>query len=822
MNHNQEIEEDEIDIRQLFSILKDNIKTILFITFIVTLLAAAYAYFTPPVYSSSVTIAFPDDKTSKLSAIIPSELQALSGGSTESELETVKLTIQTRNFINLVLNELDISQHYFLEKNYKKVEVYKFDAFDIKLKIHDELFQEKKKSTLYDTLFEIQPIDEKHYLLKNSTLEYAKVQPYNKTIHEAFFSILVKRKALPTEAHYFVSKSDETLLADKVLENMQVSILSDNVMKISYNDPVPRRAKEVVEKIGEKLIEYKLEQKRKELSKTALFLEQQIQDMKLQLNLQGESLKKYQEKSETFLPKESSKELFEIVHKKEEELKALQLQFNEIRNFKLALDSDQLNTVSLLNSGIDIRSIQTLIEQFRKDNLAINDLRLQSTNIEKAITDNPQLTRLITMLNEKKELLAKLNFNFTPEHPQVLQASSEVEMLQDKIRSYIETNIRRLEESQALTKEKILNNIITTEKNIKAKLDVLKKDFQEKKSLLHSLPKKDLDIQSLKRQFGLSEKTYTFLLQKKIEIELSKASTVAHTRIIEDAIVPLKPSKPNKKLIVIVGFIVGLILGIFYSFLRTMLDTKIRTVATVKELTDTPIYGILPDLKNKRFFLEALRSIRTNLQFVLPNDKECVNLLLSSSVAGEGKTTVIAGLATIVAETNKKVLLMDLDLRKPRLYKEIKKSNKKGMSNYLTSNLTIEECIQNVQDNLDFFPAGSVPPNPSELLMSKKFETVLFELMKKYDYIFFDTPPIGSVIDANLLLKYADIVLLVVRADMAHKVYLENFNHLREEKGIKSAGIILNDVKLSKDKNSGQGYGYGYGYDYGYGYEPEL
>ena len=406
MNHNREIEEDEIDIRQLFSHIKQNTRTIFFITFIVTLLATAYAYFTPSVYSSSVTISFPDDKTSKLSAIIPSDLQALSGGSTESELETVKLTIETRNFINLVLNELDISQHYFLEENYRKVEVYSFNDLNVTLKIHDELFQAREDTTLYDTLFEIQPIDEHSYLLKSKTLEYAKVHAYNKMVHEEFFSILVKRNAPPRESSYFISKSNETLIADQVLENMQITILSDNVMKISYNNHVALRAKEVVERIGKKLIAYKLEQKRQELSKTSLFLEQQIQEMKFQLNLQGDALKAYQEKSETFMPMESSKELFGIVNKKEEELKALQLQFNEIRNFKSALNSNQLNTVSLLNSGINITSIQTLIEQFRKNNLTINGLRLQSTNIEKAITDNPQLTHLITLLNEKKELLS--------------------------------------------------------------------------------------------------------------------------------------------------------------------------------------------------------------------------------------------------------------------------------------------------------------------------------------------------------------------------------------------------------------------------------
>jgi len=818
MDYNTEFEEDEIDIRKIISHLRYTLKSILFITFIITLLATAYAYFTPSVYSSDVSISFPDEKTSKLSSILPSELKTLSGGSTESELESIKLMIQTRNFINLILDNFDISQHYFLENNYKKTEVYNFDELTVNLTIHDELYQQRKATTLYDTLFEIQPIDSNHYLLKNSSLNYIKEQPYNKTVNEEFFSIAVKRNTLPKEASYFISKSDEKLMADKILENMQVTILSDNVVKISYSDYVALRTKEVVERIGKKLIDYILEQKRKKLTKTSLFLDQQLQGMKQQLNLQGDSLKEYQQKSETFMPMESSKDLFELINKKEEELKILQLQFNEIRNFKLALKSNHLNTVSLLNSGINISSIQTLIEQFRRDTLTINDFNLQFSNIEKSITTNPQLTRLITMLNEKEELLAELNFNFTVDHPQVIQASSEVELLQNKIESYIQTNLRRLEQSQKLTKRKILNNIVTTEKNIKAKLRVLRKDFKDKKTLLRSLPKKDLDIQGLKRQFGLSENTYTFLLQKKIETEILKTSTLANSQIIEDAILPLNPIKPNKKLIVAVGFILGLILGILYSAIRAMLDTKIRTAATITKLTDAPLSGILPDLRNKRFFIESLKSIRTNLQFVLPNEKECITMMISSSVAREGKTTVIAGLATVISQTGKKVLLIDLDLRKPRLYQEINKSNNKGMSHYLTSNLTIKECIQPVNEHLDFFPAGTVPPNPSELLMSKKFKTVLFQLMKEYDYILFDTAPIGSVIDASLLLKYSDITLLVVRANMAHKVYLENFNRLRKEKDIKLSGIILNDVKLTKDKNYGYAYGYGYGYDYDYGY----
>jgi len=154
---------------------------------------------------------------------------------------------------------------------------------------------------------------------------------------------------------------------------------------------------------------------------------------------------------------------------------------------------------------------------------------------------------------------------------------------------------------------------------------------------------------------------------------------------------------------------------------------------------------------------------------------------------------------------------MDLDLRKPRLYQELGKSNKLGMTQYIIGNFELEKSIQKISDNLDFFPAGAVPPNPSELLMSEKFTKTISKLSEQYDYILFDTAPIGSVIDANMLLNHSDIILLVVRANIAEKGFIENFNRLRKDKNITSSGIILNGIK---DGNA-NGYGYGYGYGYG-------
>lgn len=545
MNNNN-IEEDEIDIQKIILHLKRNLNTILLITFFVTVIAAAYAYFLKPVYSSSVTVSFSDQQASKLAAIIPDEFSGF--GMKESELETVKLTLETRKFINSVIENLEISQRYFIEKNFRKNEVYAFENLKVAITIHDEGYRVSTNKTLYKELFEIEPISEKKYLLKVDALEYEKVHNYDEDIKENFFSIKASKQGTLQEKLYFVEVSDKTLLADTILENMQVSILSDNVMKIVYSDTVSKRAKELVDAISKSFITYTLDKKTSELSQTLSFLERQIGETKVQLQAEGHKLQRYQQESEVFMPMESSVKLFDTVSQKEEEIKMLELQANELRNFKTALKKNRLNTVSLLYSGINTSSIQSLIELFRADSLALSEMRLQGKNIEKSLTNNPHLSRQIQSLNEQRTLLDDLTFNFTAGHPQVSKAKKELSKMKREIKSYIATSIKRLEQSKALTKGKILNNLVMTQNNIDSKLKVLKEDLSEKHTLLQSLPGKDLTIQGLKRQFTLSENIYTFLLQKKMELEISKASTIANTQVIEDPIEALEPIKPNKNL----------------------------------------------------------------------------------------------------------------------------------------------------------------------------------------------------------------------------------------------------------------------------------
>jgi capsular exopolysaccharide synthesis family protein len=833
--HNNNYEEDEIDLRELFSIIRNNLGKLIFITLLVVVLASIYLYFAKPIYSSSVTIALDNQAENKLKNILPNDM--FLDTKTKERLQLAKVTIQSKKFIKTIIDKVNIDKEYFLKTNFRKNEVNKFTDIKLNIKCKDD--------NLYGQFFEIIPINNNKFKLKidinteEFKFNYNKICKYNKKIDNKYFSLKVIKlnKKSPfidsleskiinlfhdktitdlIEPRYYFRVFSKKSQIDTIVENMSVSDLSDSILKIEYRDNMPIQTKEVVEEIAKSYIEYTLENRTSELEQTLEFLDKQIIDIQSNLKRRGSELKKYQQKSGSAIIS-IEEDILKTLEKKKELIDKIVLQIQEIKRFKSNLTNGIVSTVSLMSMGIDTTSIQSLIEGYRKDGQEIEALKFQEQNIGKAVTKNKQINMLIDELKNKELYIQELLLNFTYEHPQVIEAKTEIDNLKNKIHATIMANIQKLEKSRIIARSTILNNVNMVENNLNNRLRLLKSNIREKKALLQSIPEKHMINENLKRKFALSAEIYTFLLQKKIEVEISKASVIANTKILEDAYIAEKPIKPKKKLILVISLIVGFILGVFYIFIKEFFDTKIRSVKDVEKLTDIPLYGILPLNNNERFFKEALRNIRTNLQFVIADNKECINILISSTVAGEGKTTITAGLAEVISQADKKVLVMDLDLRKPRLYKELKRSNKIGMSNYLTKNYELHDVIQTINENLDFLPAGSIPPNPSELFMNKRFDKTIKELEERYDYIIFDSAPIGTVTDSSLILKYSDILLLIVKVNMTENLFLENFNKMIKEKSIKSSGIVLNGVKLFKNKN--YGYGYGYGYDYGYGYK---
>jgi len=832
-----EIEENEIDLGELFATIKNSMGTIFSITLFTIIIVSIYLYFAEPVYKANVIISLDNKEEDKLNKVLPGNLLSNKIDYLE-RLELAKVTIKSKKFISTIIDKVSIGKEFFIKRNFRKREVSEFS--DIKLDIH------LKDSRLYGEFFEIIPLNKNEFLLKingreinEEKIKYYHKHRYNEKIDNKLFSLrIVKTGGISPfknsienkiinffnsdivssliKPRYYFRLFDRDAQAGIIIENITLSDLSSNILKIEYQDSMPSQTKEVTQEIAKSYIEYNLANKNSETEQTLEFLDKQIIDLKSNLKIRGDELKKYQQKSGTVVISTSA-DILKNLEKKDELIDKISRQIREVKRFKTSFQGGELSTVSLISAGIDTSSIQPLMESYRTNNEKIRGLRFQQKNIDKAVTSNTQINTLISELKKKELFIQSLLTSFTKEHPQVIEAEQELDNLKNKIHATIVAQIERLEKSTAVAKSTILNNINMVENNLNNRLKVLKSSVREKKSLLQAIPEKHMINENLKRNFALSSNTYNFLERKKIEMQISKASTIANTKILEDAYTPTEPISPKKKLLLIISAIVGFILGLFYIFIREIFDTKIRNVKDIGKNTKIPIYGVLPLNSNERFFNEALRVIRTNLQFIIPKNSAAVNILISSSVASEGKTTISANLAKIISYTNKKVLVMDLDFRKPRLYKELKQSNRVGMSNYLTNNIEIKDIIQPISENLDFFPAGSIPPNPSELLMSEKFNQTIKELEKIYDYIIFDSAPIGTVTDTHIILKHTDISLLVVKANMTEKVYLENFNKMVKEKNIKSSGIILNGVKFSKSK--GYGYGYGYGYDYGYGYE---
>jgi capsular exopolysaccharide synthesis family protein len=243
---------------------------------------------------------------------------------------------------------------------------------------------------------------------------------------------------------------------------------------------------------------------------------------------------------------------------------------------------------------------------------------------------------------------------------------------------------------------------------------------------------------------------------------------------------------------------------------------SVPMLGIVPNYRDTiPISQLLVDKKPKSIIAESLRSIRSNLEFLSTSDGPKV-LAITSTISGEGKTFVALNLAGIIAFSEKKVIILDLDMRKPKIHVGFGVPNDKGMSTILINRNTIEDCIfKSSLNNLDFITAGPVPPNPSELIISAKMLDVIAELKKKYDLIVIDNPPIGLVTDGIRIIKMADYPVYVFRENFSKRNFVQNVKKLINDNNINNLSIIVNSVDI---KRSGYGYSGVYDYDYGYGY----
>ncbi|ARK11364.1 GumC family protein [Fibrivirga algicola] len=419
--------------------------------------------------------------------------------------------------------------------------------------------------------------------------------------------------------------------------------------------------------------------------------------------------------------------------------------------------------------------------------------------------ESPTLSALIANLLELEGQREKL-IRTVPDK------SIPIETIDDQIRS---------------TKRNIADNVQTLRRILQTTQNSLQTTNKRIESTLRTIPEKERQLLEISRQASIKSNLYTYLLQKREETAMSFASTISDLRVIDDAKADPTPVKPVKRNYYLVALLVGLLLPILVLWLIDYFNNKVSRKTQIEAATHTPIIGEVIQSDNKESPLEVtsqsrslmseqIRALRTNIQFFNPDGDSKQTILVTSSISGEGKSFISLNLAASLAITDKKVVMLELDMRKPKLHRYINQTSSQGLSGYLSGQATLDEIIKPVTgyENFFFIPCGVVPPNPSELLSGTKMQYLFENLHEHFDVIIVDTPPVGLVTDANILAKYATMTLYIVRHLYTGKGFLKNIETLYQEKRFPTMCLVINGIDMQKDYE----YNYGYGYDSGYGY----
>ncbi len=373
-------------------------------------------------------------------------------------------------------------------------------------------------------------------------------------------------------------------------------------------------------------------------------------------------------------------------------------------------------------------------------------------------------------------------------------------------------------------------------REINGQLAAINKQIGELNSTLKQLPDVQRQYLQLYREVEVKTQLYTALLNSYQQLRIAKAGEIGNVRIVDTAIEPVQPIKPKKLLVLILSVFVGGFLGTLIALLRNMLRTGIKDSGQIENELDLPVYATVPRspiqesrvkiLKKKKSIpilavknsddiaIESLRSIRTAIHFALANAKN--NIIMIAGPSPEvGKSFISTNLATIFAQSDKRVLLIDADMRRGYMHKYFDIDVKPGLSELLSGQADLQKALHKTQvPSLDVITRGKSPTNPSEILSSNQFKELLEQLQSQYDHIIIDTPPVLAVTDGIIISQYTGVNLIVARYAKSQMKELELTLNRFEQAGVKVNGFILNDIQRASA-------GYGYGYNYAYAYKAQ-
>ncbi|SEV92740.1 capsular exopolysaccharide family [Chitinophaga sp. YR573] len=734
-----------IDINDLFKKIAFHWPLYLIVIAIAVTGAFSYLRYAKPRYLSSAKLYLKDDE--KKGGEEMDMLKSLSlfnnGKNIENEMEVLKSPI----LVGKVIQDNNFNIRYFRKGTVSNEELYEHNPLNI------HLLSDSSQTGNYT--LDVTP---ENGLLKIKSVENTSTVPFTIhagepfTIHKDRFSISYDPAIAGQNVAFRIRIDSIPQLAYQKIEDIGTALVNRDatVVVVTYEDRVPQRTAHFLNALLDTYNEYTLDDKNRVALKTIRFLTVRIDSLKDELG---------------------------FLERQEESFKVKRGITDIEGNSKLALEQVKDADTKLNEANMQL-SVFNQMEDYINAPGTDHPFAPVLGNVDQSLT--AMINRYEELLNERK----KLSLSLQPGSIIVQNLDAQINDSRNTIKNYLAGYKRNANVAQTQMQDKV-NQI---------------------QARIASIPSYERDYINIKRQQSVKENLYLYLLKKKEEASVSYASNVTDNKIIAPAFVPDKPESPKRTLVFVAFIIAGLVLGTLYIYIKYFLNNKVLNKNEIEQAFGLPIMAEIyqEDEKNKEIslhsrsiLLEQIFNLRTNLRFLLSEHTSSTTILITSSVSGEGKTFMTAHLGNSLTVNNKKVVLLELDLRKPKLSRLMGQDNHTGITNFIVENKTIDEIIKPIpgSENLFLISSGPIPPNPVELIEGNKMKVLLTQLKERFDYIIIDTAPIGIVSDAKSLAPFIDCTLFVVRYNFTQKTKLVSVADNVKDGFFKKTGVIFNGIE---------------------------
>lgn len=614
---------------------------------------------------------------------------------------------------------------------------------------------------------------------------------------------------------------------DAIIKSVKVeSKRETDILTLSYESTSPSEAMIIVNSLADALVQQTTQTARTEFTNIREFLETQLDAISRRLQNSEEELRNYKVESGTFMLSEETKKLIE----KSADASA------KLQESQAEQEVSQKNRNHLVN------------ELVKQDTLLSNvSMAISTAYIDKLRDDLVRnKTKIMTLMN---------NNNYPEDHPEIVKLNMALDNAKNRLNEELQKalNIRTGSSDVMGYRNQLTTRIAEADINLniaQAKVNSYQTIVDDYNKKMSNLPDAELELARLERNYQIDEKIHALLTEKYEDAKVAEQAKMGNVRVIERAVMPKDPIKPKKKMNILIGFVIGLGLGIGAAMALNSMDTKIRTLDDVERFVKVPVFGTIPYMSTsdteegqeiseksgeelvlmkdektkisarlishyapKSPVAEAYRTLRTNV--MAKKKPGPLSMVITSSGASEGKSTTLANLAITIAQMKSKVCLVDFDLRRPMVHNVFELDRNNGASDYLSDDsVSIDSVIKSsAVENLSIITSGAIPPNPSELIASNRTDQMIKELKERFDFVLFDMPPVIAVTDSMIMAKKVDMLILVIRVNNTEKAVVQRTKSMLENININISGIVVNGIVHEKYY---RGYSYYYYYYYYY------